>query len=151
MWGITVPSYRYGTGTMTRQFVDRIFQECLTYEGEVVCSRSLPKEHITPSPLSNTGLQDLLGLCVGYGEQKRTTGTPFSLPPPVIFSTPCIYQIQALQYLFRLLDIRGQGYLDSFTLNYFFRVSKNLRHCMYVGYGLWPSPFLFSGYRLYRT
>ena len=30
---------------------------------------------------------------------------------------------QALQYLFRLLDIRGQGYLDSFTLNYFFRVS----------------------------
>ena len=31
---------------------------------------------------------------------------------------------QALQYLFRLLDIRGQGYLDSFTLNYFFRVSE---------------------------
>ena len=30
---------------------------------------------------------------------------------------------KALQYLFRLLDIRGQGYLDSFTLSYFFRVS----------------------------
>ena len=29
--------YRYGTGTLTKVFVDRVFQECLTYEGEVVC------------------------------------------------------------------------------------------------------------------
>ena len=29
--------FRYGTGTLTKVFVDRVFQECLTYEGEVVC------------------------------------------------------------------------------------------------------------------
>lgn len=28
--------YRFGTGTLTSVFIDRIFQECLTYEGEVV-------------------------------------------------------------------------------------------------------------------
>ena len=32
---------RYGTGNMTRVFVDRLFQECLTYEGEVVRSTML--------------------------------------------------------------------------------------------------------------
>lgn len=28
--------HRYGTGTLTKVFVDRVFQECLTYDGEVV-------------------------------------------------------------------------------------------------------------------
>ena len=27
---------RYGTGTLTDVFLDRVFQECLTYEGEMV-------------------------------------------------------------------------------------------------------------------
>lgn len=27
---------RYGTGTLTKVFIDRVFQECLTYEGEMV-------------------------------------------------------------------------------------------------------------------
>lgn len=27
---------KYGTGTLTDVFVERIFQECLTYEGEMV-------------------------------------------------------------------------------------------------------------------
>ena len=27
---------RYGTGTLTNAFLDRVFQECLTYEGEMV-------------------------------------------------------------------------------------------------------------------
>lgn len=27
---------KYGTGTLTEVFVNRIFQECLTYDGEVV-------------------------------------------------------------------------------------------------------------------
>jgi serine/threonine-protein phosphatase 2A regulatory subunit B'' len=26
---------KYGTGTLTPVFVDRVFQECLTYEGEM--------------------------------------------------------------------------------------------------------------------
>lgn len=27
---------RYGSGTLTKVFVDRVFQECLTYDGEMV-------------------------------------------------------------------------------------------------------------------
>lgn len=27
---------RYGTGTLTNIFLDRVFQECLTYDGEMV-------------------------------------------------------------------------------------------------------------------
>ncbi len=34
--GCCNPVCRYGTGSLTSHFVDRIFQECLTYEGEVV-------------------------------------------------------------------------------------------------------------------
>jgi hypothetical protein len=31
--------FRYGSGTLTKVFVDRVFQECLTYDGEMVgCS-----------------------------------------------------------------------------------------------------------------
>ena len=33
---IPVYIFRYGTSTLTISFVDRIFQECLTYDGEVV-------------------------------------------------------------------------------------------------------------------
>jgi hypothetical protein len=32
------------------------------------------------------------------------------------------HEPQALQYLFRFLDIKHQGYLDTFTLFYFFKV-----------------------------
>ena len=32
MW----PVCRYGSGTLTKVFVDRVFQECLTYDGEMV-------------------------------------------------------------------------------------------------------------------
>jgi serine/threonine-protein phosphatase 2A regulatory subunit B'' len=77
---------RYGSGKMTRAFVDRIFQECLTYEGEVDYK---------------TYLDFVLAM-----ENKK--------------------EPQGLQYLFRLLDIRGQGYLDSFTLNYFFRAIREM-------------------------
>ena len=28
--------FRYGSGTLTKVFVDRVFQECLTYDGEMV-------------------------------------------------------------------------------------------------------------------
>lgn len=31
--------FRYGTGTLTNVFLDLVFQECLTYEGEMVRSR----------------------------------------------------------------------------------------------------------------
>ncbi|XP_050671495.1 serine/threonine-protein phosphatase 2A regulatory subunit B'' subunit gamma-like [Leptidea sinapis] len=71
----------YGSGTLTRVFLQRVFQQCLTYDGEIDYK---------------TYLDLVLAL-----ENRR--------------------QPAALAYLFRVLDINSQGYLDAFTLNYFFR------------------------------
>ena len=38
---------------------------------------------------------------------------------------------QSLQYLFRILDLDHQGYLTSFTLNYFFKV-RQLKHNLLI-------------------
>jgi Ca2+-binding EF-hand superfamily protein len=75
--------YRYGTGTLTKVFMDRVFQECLTYDGEMDYK---------------TYLDFVLAM------ENR-------------------HEPQSLQYLFRILDINNKGYLDTFCLNYFFRVS----------------------------
>ena len=34
---------RYGTGTLTTVFIARVFQECLTYDGEMVSKKTLAK------------------------------------------------------------------------------------------------------------
>ncbi|CAI9730589.1 serine/threonine-protein phosphatase 2A regulatory subunit B subunit gamma isoform X1 [Octopus vulgaris] len=72
---------RYGTGTLTDVFLDRIFQECLTYDGEMDYK---------------TYLDFVLAL-----ENRK--------------------EPQSLQYLFRILDVQQKGYLDTFSLNYFYR------------------------------
>lgn len=72
---------KYGTGTLTPVFVERVFQECLTYEGEMDYK---------------TYLDFVLAM-----ENKK--------------------EPQAMQYLFRILDVRHQGFLNVFSLNYFFR------------------------------
>ena len=72
---------RYGTGTLTPVFVERVFQECLTYEGEMDYK---------------TYLDFVLAM-----ENKK--------------------EPQALQHLFRILDVRHEGHLSVFALNYFFR------------------------------
>lgn len=74
---------RYGTATMTNVFLDRVFQECLTYDGEMDYK---------------TYLDFVLAL-----ENRKEPA--------------------ALQYIFKLLDIENKGYLNVFSLNYFFRVS----------------------------
>ncbi|KAJ0171555.1 hypothetical protein K1T71_013105 [Dendrolimus kikuchii] len=71
----------YGSGTLTRAFLQRVFQQCLTYDGEMDYK---------------TYLDLVLAL-----ENRR--------------------QPAALAYLFRVLDINSVGYLDAFTLNYFFK------------------------------
>ncbi|XP_077284170.1 serine/threonine-protein phosphatase 2A regulatory subunit B'' subunit gamma-like [Arctopsyche grandis] len=71
----------YGSGTLTRVFLSRVFQQCLTYDGEMDYK---------------TYLDLVLAL-----ENRR--------------------EPQSIHYLFRILDIHGQGYLDGFTLNYFFK------------------------------
>lgn len=77
---------RYGTGTHTSVFIERVFQECLTYDGEMDYK---------------TYLDFVLAL-----ENRR--------------------EPQSLQYFFRILDIFGKGYLNVFSLNYFFRAIQEL-------------------------
>lgn len=72
---------RYGTGTLTDVFLDRVFQECLTYDGEMDYK---------------TYLDFVLAL-----ENRK--------------------EPQALQYLFRILDVEQKGFLSVFSLNYFYR------------------------------
>lgn len=71
----------YGSGTLTQPFLERVFQTCLTYSGEMDYK---------------TYLDLVLAL------ENRT-------------------EPQSLAFLFRILDLDGKGYLDAFTLNYFFR------------------------------
>lgn len=71
----------YGTGTLTDVFLDRVFQECLTYDGEMDYK---------------TYLDFVLAL-----ENRK--------------------EPQALQYLFRILDVEQKGFLNVFSLNYFYR------------------------------
>lgn len=73
----------YGSGTLTTVFLDRLFAECITYDGEMDYK---------------TYLDFVLAL-----ENRQ--------------------EPQSLQYLFRILDFDHRGYLTSFTLNYFFKVS----------------------------
>jgi Ca2+-binding EF-hand superfamily protein len=84
--------YRYGTGTLTKVFMDRVFQECLTYDGEMDYK---------------TYLDFVLAM------ENR-------------------HEPQSLQYLFRILDINNKGYLDTFCLNYFFRVGISYGNLMYT-------------------
>ncbi|XP_074146784.1 serine/threonine-protein phosphatase 2A regulatory subunit B'' subunit gamma isoform X3 [Sminthopsis crassicaudata] len=77
---------RYGTATMTNVFLDRVFQECLTYDGEMDYK---------------TYLDFVLAL-----ENRKEPA--------------------ALQYIFKLLDIENRGYLNVFSLNYFFRAIQEL-------------------------
>uniref|UniRef100_A0A671XL82 Serine/threonine-protein phosphatase 2A regulatory subunit B'' subunit gamma n=1 Tax=Sparus aurata TaxID=8175 RepID=A0A671XL82_SPAAU len=72
---------RYGTATLTSVFLDRVFQECLTYDGEMDYK---------------TYLDFVLAL-----ENRKEPA--------------------ALQYIFKLLDMENRGYLNVFSLNYFFR------------------------------
>ncbi|XP_077477722.1 serine/threonine-protein phosphatase 2A regulatory subunit B'' subunit gamma [Stigmatopora argus] len=82
---------RYGTATLTSVFLERVYQECLTYDGEMDYK---------------TYLDFVLAL-----ENKKE---------PV-----------ALHYLFKLLDMDNQGYLNVFSLNYFFRaIQEQMKvHC----------------------
>jgi len=89
---------RYGTGTLTKVTVERVFQECLTYEGEM-------------------DYKTYLDLVLAMEHKKEP---------------------QALAYLFRLLDVRGEGALTVFALNFFFRaIQEEMRR-----HGQDPVPFL---------
>ncbi|KAJ8976716.1 hypothetical protein NQ317_000148, partial [Molorchus minor] len=76
---------RYGTGTLTKPFLDRVFQTCLTYGGEM-------------------DYKTYLDLVLALENRSEP---------------------QALAYIFNILDLKNCGYLDAFTLNYFFRAIQD--------------------------
>lgn len=79
---------RYGSGTLTDVFLDRIFQECVTYSGEM-------------------DYKSYLDFVLALENRSEP---------------------QALQYLFRVLDIKQKGHLNPFDINYFFRaIQKQLK------------------------
>jgi serine/threonine-protein phosphatase 2A regulatory subunit B'' len=79
---------RYGSGTLTDVFLDRVFQECVTYSGEM-------------------DYKSYLDFVLALENRNEP---------------------QALQYIFRILDIKQKGYLNPFDLNFFFRaIQKELK------------------------
>lgn len=76
---------RYGSGTLTDVFLDRVFQECVTYGGEMDYK---------------SYLDFVLAL--------ENRGEP-----------------QALQYIFKILDIDHKDFLNAFDLNFFFRAIQS--------------------------
>lgn len=79
---------RYGSGTLTDVFLDRVFQECVTYSGEM-------------------DYKSYLDFVLALENRSEP---------------------QALQYLFRVLDIKQKGHLNPFDINYFFRaIQKQLK------------------------
>ncbi|VEN46339.1 unnamed protein product [Callosobruchus maculatus] len=86
----------YGSGTLTKPFLDRVFETCLTYAGEM-------------------DYKTYLDLVLALENRAEP---------------------QALSFLFKILDIKGDGYLDAFTLNYFFRyVQIDFYHIIHRGGG----------------
>lgn len=75
----------YGSGTLTQPFLERVFQTCLTYGGEM-------------------DYKTYLDLVLALENRSEP---------------------QALVFLFRILDLNSRGYLDPFTLNYFFRAIQD--------------------------
>lgn len=74
--------FRYKSGSLTSVFLDQVFQDAFTYDGEMDYK--------------------------GYLN--------------FVLAMENSHEPQALRYLFRFLDIKKQGYLDSFTITYFSRV-----------------------------
>ncbi|XP_065196262.1 serine/threonine-protein phosphatase 2A regulatory subunit B'' subunit gamma-like isoform X1 [Sycon ciliatum] len=71
----------YGTGTLSPVFVDRVFDECLTYEGEM-------------------DYKGYLDFVLAMENRKEP---------------------QALHFFVRLLDVQNLGYIDMFSVYYFFK------------------------------
>ncbi|KAJ3288296.1 Serine/threonine-protein phosphatase 2A regulatory subunit B'' subunit gamma [Borealophlyctis nickersoniae] len=73
---------KYGGGTLTDPFLDRVFQECQTYNGEMDYKSFLD-----------------------FVLAMENVQTP-----------------ESMAYCFRLLDMKGVGYLDYFTIGFFLKV-----------------------------
>lgn len=87
----------FNQGTLTDVFLDRVFQECVTYGGEM-------------------DYKSYLDFIIALENRSEP---------------------QALQYIFRILDIKQKGHLNAFDLNFFFRaIQKQLKK-----YGHEPVPF----------
>lgn len=136
---------RYGTATLTSVFLDRVFQECLTYYGEMVreswqmfpvstdmqsayfnCSSNkinLQRERLMTLLFRVMITSFILNICLNHSfflcSQDYKTYLDF------VLALENRKEPAALQYIFKLLDMENQGHLNVFSLNYFFRVSPD--------------------------
>lgn len=99
----------YGSGTLTSVFLERLYAECITYDG------GLWRWNIWTLLLLLIYLRNHL-FRTRTGEMDYKTYLDF------VLALENRQEPQSLQYLFRILDLDHQGYLTSFTLNYFFKV-----------------------------
>ncbi|CAH2231730.1 jg14310 [Pararge aegeria aegeria] len=130
----------YGSGTLTRAFLQRVIQQCMTYDGEMDYKSYLDlvlalENRREPAALAylfrvldinSQGYLDAFTLnyffkrviqqCMTYdGEMDYKSYLD------LVLALENRREPAALAYLFRVLDINSQGYLDAFTLNYFFK------------------------------
>ena len=102
----------YGTSTLTPTFIDRIFEECLTYGGEMDYKTYLD------FVLALENRKEPQALAYFF----RILGIIYFAFFTLIIVDNYLYHVAYyLTWLLFYLDVRHQGFLNTFCLNYFFR------------------------------
>ena len=102
----------YGTSTLTPTFIDRIFEECLTYGGEMDYKTYLD------FVLALENRKEPQALAYFF----RILGNIYFAFFTLIIVDNYLYHVAYyLTWLHFYLDVRHQGFLNTFCLNYFFR------------------------------
>ena len=80
---------RYGTATLTAVFLDRVYQECLTYDGEMVTQSFIARFQLFQSIQLKSIIKQLwpsikfnklaLELCINYFRKKTVADVPYPI------------------------------------------------------------------------
>ncbi len=100
----------YNAGTLTGAFLDRVFEECGLYGGEMVrapCLYCIPRPRCTPLPHANA----------------RAMRQDYRAYVDFVLALEYRQEPASLHFLFRLLDFRHCGFLNVHSLHYFYKVS----------------------------
>lgn len=109
---------KFNEGTLTSQFVDRLYEECTTYGGELdyrgfldfILARENPKTtQVLPLIVVISTFATVLGYCPAHRWLLKD------------LLLHCLLPYKSMQYFFRALDVEHKGYLTLFTINYFWR------------------------------
>lgn len=104
----------YRNGALVMPFIERVFQECRTYGGQMVrrAAPCAPSAHRAPR--------------VADGADAHRQDYKGYLDFVLAMEMPS--ERVSLAYLFRLLDVQGVGYLNVFSMHYFYKhVQQRMR------------------------